>query len=88
MYYVYVLQSDQHLYFGVTRDLKKRVTQHNSGKSPSTKRYIPWTIIFYEAYNNTYDARRREKYFKTSQGKQAIKRMLRHHFENQGSTSG
>lgn len=71
------------------------MTQHNAGKNPSTKAYIPWELIFYEAYNNRYDASRREKYLKTTQGKLAVKRMLRHHFssnggyfDDQGSTTG
>lgn len=88
MYYVYLLQSTAKLYVGMTSDLKKRIRQHNAGESTYTKPYIPWQLIFYEAYTTRQDASRREKYLKTTQGKQAIKRMLKYYFQNQGSTTG
>jgi putative endonuclease len=92
MFYVYILQSDMNgnLYIGETTDLKKRIEEHNAGQNSSTKRYLPWSVIFYEAHNNHGDAKRREKYLKTTQGRRAIKKMLRSHFSNfehQGSTT-
>jgi len=84
MYYVYVLKSekDDNLYIGYTDDLKKRVKEHNNGCVPSTKPRRPFTLIFYEAYLNKYDALRREKYFKTSKGKTTLKSMLREYFHH------
>lgn len=80
----------------MTTDLKRRFEEHNAGQNVSTKAYTPWQLVFYEAYNNEQDATRRERYLKTTQGRQALKRMLRHHFEEndmvhfdyQGSTTG
>ena len=37
----------------------------------------PLELIFYEVYFNKKDALRREKYFKTTAGKKALKIMLR-----------
>ncbi|MFH1543063.1 MAG: GIY-YIG nuclease family protein [Patescibacteria group bacterium] len=39
IYYVYVLKSkkDSKLYYGFTRNLNKRLVEHNSGKVTSTK---------------------------------------------------
>lgn len=96
MFYIYLLQSKSRIYVGVTSDLKRRVNEHNAGQNVSTKAYLPWELIFYEAYNNRVDAKRRESYLKTTQGRQAIRRMLTHHlknyakthFEYQGSTTG
>jgi len=34
-------------------------------------------MIFYEAYRNLKDAKRREKYFKTTKGKTTLKIMLK-----------
>jgi len=48
----------------------------------STKPYLPWRIIFFEAYRNEKDAKRREKYLKTSQGGRLLKRMLKEYFYN------
>jgi putative endonuclease len=81
-HYVYVLESliRDELYIGVTTDLKRRLVQHNSGQSISTKRYMPWRVIYYEACYEKLDAERREKYFKTSQGRRLLKRRLKEYF--------
>ncbi len=62
MYYVYVLISiaDSKLYIGFTEDLKKRLKEHNSGKTKSIKARVPFKLIYYEAYLNKTDARKRE----------------------------
>lgn len=79
MFYVYILQSkkEKELYIGYTFDLKKRILEHNQGLNFSTKRYMPWEIIYYEACKEKTDARRREKYLKTTQGGRLIKRRIK-----------
>lgn len=81
-YYVYILESEKNrrLYIGYTHDLRKRLLEHNRGLNFSTKPYVPWHIIHYEAYLNEKDAKRREKYLKTSQGSRLLKRMLKEYF--------
>ena len=81
-YYVYVIQSKmtKELYKGYTKDLKERLEKHNRGLNFSTKTGSPWELIHYEAYRNEEDAKRREKYLKTSQGSRLIKRMLKEYF--------
>ncbi len=66
MFYVYVLQSliNGELYVGSTNNLKVRFLQHNQGKVFSTKRYIPWKLIYYEAYMTEKLARVRESKLK------------------------
>lgn len=83
-YYVYILKSVKKdwLYVGVTSDLRKRFKEHNAGKSMSTKAYIPLELIFYEAYRNLKDAKRRELYFKTSKGKTTLRSMLREYLRS------
>ncbi|PJE67702.1 excinuclease ABC subunit C [Candidatus Shapirobacteria bacterium CG10_big_fil_rev_8_21_14_0_10_40_9] len=78
MFYVYVLQSlkDKKLYIGFTTDLRKRLKDHNAGGSKSTSPRRPLMLIFYEAYISEKDARRREKYLKTTKGKKGLKLML------------
>ena len=51
MFYTYVLKSkkDGKLYIGSTNDLKRRLTQHNSGEVKSTKPRIPFILIYYES---------------------------------------
>jgi len=82
MFYVYVLESKKNgnLYMGYTTDLIKRVLEHNQGRNISTRPYMPWQPIYYEACLNKEDAKRREKYFKTSQGRRLLKRRLKEYF--------
>ena len=77
-HYVYILQAkDDSLYIGYTLDLRKRLLEHNRKLNFSTKFKSPWQLIHYEAYLNKQDARRREKYLKTSQGARLLKRTLK-----------
>ena len=82
MFYNYILQSikNKNLYVGYTKDLKKRIQEHNQGLNQSTKIYRPWKLIYYEACLNEEDAKRREHYLKTSQGQRLLKRRLKEHF--------
>ena len=84
-YYIYILQSKitGELYKGYTVDLKLRLQKHNRGLNFSTKGKRPWRVIHYEAYRNEKDAKRREKYLKTSQGSRLLKRMLKEYFYEQ-----
>ena len=69
------------MYVGFTSNLKRRFEEHNSGSEFSTKPYLPFDLIHYEAYKNEKDAKRREVYFKTTKGKTTLKLMLREFFE-------
>jgi putative endonuclease len=86
-HYVYVIESVKsgNLYIGCTNDLRKRFKEHDRGLNFSTKPYIPWQLIHYEAYHNEKDAKRREKYLKTSQGSRLLKRMLKEYFYSKRS---
>jgi len=67
MYYVYVLQSKSYpdkLYFGFTADLQKRLTRHNGEGTHFTKRFSPWLLVYYEAFQSEQDARERERRLK------------------------
>jgi len=57
MFYMYILKSkiDASFYVGSTNDLRRRLSEHNSGKSIYTKHLLPWKVIYYEAYS-TYDS--------------------------------
>jgi putative endonuclease len=74
-HYVYVLRSavDGNFYVGYTNDLKRRFTEHEQGKVPSTKSRLPVELVYYEACRLREDATKREKYLKTAWGKRYIK---------------
>jgi len=62
MYYMYILKSqqDEKLYVGSTNDLRRRLSEHNSGKVQSTMSRRPLELRYYEAYASESDARKRE----------------------------
>ncbi len=73
------------LYVGYTSNLKQRLVEHNQGLNLSTKRYMPWEIIYYEACLNKKDAIGRENYLKTTQGGRMLKRRLKEFFYEEKS---
>ena len=78
MYYVYVLRSKKtgRLYKGQCRDLEKRLSEHNHGKTRSTKSGIPWELVYWEAVASRAEALERERYFKTAAGRRYLQKRL------------
>lgn len=79
MFYTYILKSKKNgrMYTGYTNNLRKRLSEHNSGKSTYTKRDKPYLLIYYEACLNEDDARSRELYLKSGMGKRYTKNRLK-----------
>ncbi len=94
MYYVYVLRSISYadeLYIGSTNDLRARFKAHNEAKSISTRRYVPWRLIYYEAYETEKLARMREQKLKhhgnaIRELKKRIGGFIQHHSNGAGFT--
>lgn len=78
MFYVYLLKSikSQDLYVGYCANLKVRFHRHNAGKVKSTKGYLPWELIYYEAYKDKSDATKREKQLKNHAAKETLKKQI------------
>ena len=78
-YYVYVLRSAkfERNYVGFTKNLAKRLRQHNAGNNKSTKPYLPWVVMFFETFPSKEEALKREKFFKTGKGREYIKKRPR-----------
>ena len=78
MFYVYILKSklDNKQYTGFTGNLKKRLSEHNSGGVESTKNRRPLELIYYEAYIEKENALKREKFLKTTKGKLQLKKQV------------
>ncbi|MHB1686248.1 MAG: GIY-YIG nuclease family protein [Ignavibacteriaceae bacterium] len=75
MYYVYILlsQKDDHRYIGYTKDLGRRLSEHNSGLVKSTKNRKPLKLVYFEEYEEKSTAMNREKYFKSGFGRKYLK---------------
>ncbi|MBD77843.1 MAG: endonuclease [Crocinitomicaceae bacterium] len=75
MHYIYAIKSekDGRIYVGMSMDYQKRVIEHNSGKTKSTKGYLPWKLIYVERVLTRIEARTREKFLKAGSGKEFLK---------------
>jgi len=80
-YYVYVLrsQSDGKFYTGYTKNILKRLEEHNSGYVASTMKRRPFVLVYWEGCLSSKDATKREKYLKTAWGKRYIKNRIRNY---------
>ncbi len=74
MYYTYVIQSVSYprRYKGSCENLNVRLSDHNAGKTKSTKGFRPWEIVYFESFDTRQDAIKRERYFKTAAGRRYI----------------
>jgi putative endonuclease len=71
MHYVYLLQSktfEAQRYVGITGDLKRRLAEHNAGKSSHTSKYTPWKLVTYVAFSDARKAKNFERYLKSGSG--------------------
>jgi len=79
MKYVYILRSvdfpDRH-YSGVTDDLRKRLSKHNSGEVAHTSKYKPWRLNTYIAFSDEMQTLAFEKYLKSASGRAFAKKRL------------
>jgi putative endonuclease len=79
MYYVYFLRSmpnPNQTYIGSTGDLRKRLAEHNAGKSTHTNKFKPWDLVTYVALPERHLAERFERYLKSGSGRAFAKRHL------------
>ena len=86
-YYLYILRSikDNKLYTGCTKNLMKRLVEHNSGKSISLRRRRPLKLVYYEIFESRSEAMKREYYLKSLEGgklkQQLIKNFPKEHLK-------
>ncbi|WP_425237279.1 GIY-YIG nuclease family protein [Ulvibacterium sp.] len=78
MYYVYALWSEEHdkIYVGFSNEPNRRLKEHNAGKSSFTRQYVPWQKFYMERAENSIEARKKEKYYKSGWGRQRLKSIL------------
>lgn len=67
MYIVYILKiiSKGRYYISHKENLEKRLKEHNSGRTKSTKAYVPWQVVYKEEYNSKSEAFNREQEIKS-----------------------
>ena len=75
MFFVYALKSIErtYIYVGLTDNLERRLSEHNSGKNKTTRPYRPFVLIHSEMFETRIEARQREKYLKSGIGKDFLR---------------
>jgi len=74
-YYVYLMTNKNNtvIYTGITNNLKNRVSQHkNKIIKGFTKKYNITKLVYYEIFDNPYDAISREKQIKSGSREKKI----------------
>jgi len=74
MIYVYVIKSQnkKFRYVGITDNIIRRIKEHNSGKNKSTAFFTPFDLVLKEEYADYIEARKREKFLKSGQGRKFL----------------
>ena len=77
--YVYILKSvkTEKYYIGCTFDYNKRLKEHNSGFSASTKSMRPWKIMFTQTYSTLSEARKIELWIKKQKSKEFVEKLIK-----------
>ena len=77
-FYTYVLRSkkDDKFYIGATKDLSRRLVEHENGKVVSTKGRRPLELVYYEVFPERKAASEREQYFKSGSGREVLKNII------------
>jgi predicted GIY-YIG superfamily endonuclease len=76
-YYVYFLRSERDgtTYVGMATDVLSRLRDHNRGKSSYTRGHMPYECLYQEGPYESVEARKREKYLKSTAGKNFLRKM-------------
>ncbi len=79
MYLVYILKSlkTDNYYVGSTKDLNKRIKEHNQGKTKSTKGLRPLKLIYFENFSTNSRARKRELEIKKRKSRKYIETLIK-----------
>ncbi|MTI20773.1 GIY-YIG nuclease family protein [Fulvivirga sp. RKSG066] len=77
MYKTYAIDSisRNYLYVGISNNVERRLTEHNSGKNKTTRPYKPFILIYTKEFETRIEARAHEKYLKSGSGKEFLKKL-------------
>jgi len=79
MYSTYIIKSGKtgKLYIGHTENLNRRLTEHNSNQSKSTKNKGPWELLYQREFGTRSDAMKHEIDLKKIKNKNYLLEMIK-----------
>jgi len=69
VYLIRSLSQPRQTYVGSTKEMHKRLADHNAGRSPHTGRYAPWELIVAVHFSDSRKANAFERYLKSGSGR-------------------
>jgi len=60
----------------MSQNIRKRLIEHNNGKSKYTSGHLPWKLIYSEEMGTSANARKRERYLKSAAAKKFLHNIL------------
>ena len=67
MYYVYIIENEKkEKYIGYTKNLRKRLEEHNANRGARYTKNSKWDIVYIEGYRTQEQAMKRERSIKRS----------------------
>ena len=77
MWWVYVLRGrDGRNYVGMTQRLRRRIAEHDTGRTPADAGKGPFELIYRERCPDASSARERERFLKSGAGREWLKALL------------
>ena len=78
MYFVYIIQSDldQSYYIGFSENIENRLKEHNLGSTNYTSKKRPWSLVYFERFENKSDALKREIFLKKQKNKKFYQKLI------------
>ena len=74
-YVLYSATADRY-YIGHCEDLNSRISRHNSRMVPSTRPFVPWSLIYYEEFDTRAKAGKRELEIKKKKSKKYLEWLI------------
>ncbi|MBL7870937.1 MAG: GIY-YIG nuclease family protein [Cyclobacteriaceae bacterium] len=68
--------NNEEIYVGISKDVERRLAEHNLGLNRYTKAFKPWKVFYTESHPTYSSARVREKYFKNASGKRYLRKVV------------
>jgi len=84
-YFVYILENNvgRH-YVGITTDPTRRLAEHNTGNTKSTRPFGPWRTIYTEEFQTRSEACKREWHLKHTTGRKEKEAIIKQYGRHPG----